>query len=202
MWGKCPARHVKTYIHPATLGLTDIVKINERFEDAPIGEITERKLAQGIVDWNSCLVFDIMFCGVSSRIKYSNKFEGVCLHLTYIHVPPSVPSQFLAKRHLLETQSWICRWWRGTPDCCFLKIVIFIFGRCISKMSSEIFSERTRDKSADHNWWHHMIGQIPQDGENEQNVSLFLFLMLCCDPTVWFFSSFLNCTEEILSLTV
>ena len=50
MSGKCPASHVKTYIHPATLGLTDIVKINERFEDAPIGEITERKLAQGIVD--------------------------------------------------------------------------------------------------------------------------------------------------------
>ena len=50
MRGKCPARHVKTYIHPAPLGLTDIVKINERFEDAPIGEIAERKLAQGIVD--------------------------------------------------------------------------------------------------------------------------------------------------------
>ena len=71
MRGKCPARHVKTYIHPAPLGLTDIVKIDKRFEDAPIGEITERKLAQ-----------------------------GVRLHLTYIHVPPSVPSQFLAKRHL------------------------------------------------------------------------------------------------------
>ena len=146
MSGKCPARHVKTYIHPAPLGLTDIVKIDERFEDAPIGEITERKLAKGIVDWNSCLVFDIMFCGVRSRIKYSNKIEGVCLRLTYIHVPPSVPSQFLAKRHLLETQSWICRWWRGTPDFCLLKFVFFIFGRCISKMSSEMASEKTRDK--------------------------------------------------------
>ena len=159
MWGNCPARHVKTYIHPAPLGLTDIVKIGKRFEDAPIWEIAERKLAQGIVDWNSCLVFDIMFCGVCSRIKYSNKIEGVCLRLTCIHVPRSVPSQFLATRHLLETQSWNCRLWRGTPDFCLLKIVIFIIGRCKSKMSPEMVSKKTRDKSADHDWWHHVMDQ-------------------------------------------
>ena len=49
---------------------------------------------------------------------------------------------------------------------------------------------------------HVHIGHFPQDGENEQNVAFFCFLKLYCDQTVWVFSSFLNCSEEIMSATV
>ena len=36
-------------------------------------------------------------------------------------------------------------------------------------------------------WDELRMGQIPQDGENGQNVAFFYFLELCCDQTVWFF---------------
>ena len=44
------------------------------------------------------------------------------------------------------------------------------------------------------------MGQIPHDGENGQNVAFFIFLKLCCDQMVIFFSTFVNCSEEILSV--
>ena len=51
------------------------------------------------------------------------------------------------------------------------------------------------------------MGQIPQDGENEQNVAyLFYLLKLYCDQMVWFFKfsqlfrrDFVLCILEILS---
>ena len=39
-----------TYIHPGSLGLTDIVEIDKRFEDVGIRETVKGELAQGIVD--------------------------------------------------------------------------------------------------------------------------------------------------------
>ena len=42
------------------------------------------------------------------------------------------------------------------------------------------------------------MGQIPQDGENGQNVAFFFFEALLC-PNGYFFSTFVNCSEEILS---
>ena len=42
-----------------------------------------------------------------------------------------------------------------------------------------------------------------KDWENGQNVTFFLKkLKLYCDPTVWFFQVFSNCSEEILSLKI
>ena len=47
------------------------------------------------------------------------------------------------------------------------------------------------------------MGSFPQDGENEQNLSYFFSsLELYCGQTVIFFSSFLNCSEEIMSVPV
>ena len=34
------------------------------------------------------------------------------------------------------------------------------------------------------------MSQIPQEGENGQNVEFFIFLKLFCDQTVWFFQLF------------
>ena len=45
------------------------------------------------------------------------------------------------------------------------------------------------------------MGQIPQDGENGQNVAFFIFLKLYCDQTVSFFLTFLNYSEGILIVT-
>ena len=44
------------------------------------------------------------------------------------------------------------------------------------------------------------MGQIPQDGENEQYVALFLIFEALLWPNGWTFSSFINCSEEILSV--
>ena len=41
------------------------------------------------------------------------------------------------------------------------------------------------------------MGQFPQDGENGQNMAFFIFLALLW-PNVLIFSTFLNCSEEIL----
>ena len=44
------------------------------------------------------------------------------------------------------------------------------------------------------------MGQIPQDGKNEQYVEfLFIFDALLW-PNGWIFSSFLSCSEEIMSV--
>ena len=44
---------------------------------------------------------------------------------------------------------------------------------------------------------HYHMGQFPQVGENGHIVAFFL--ELCCDQTVWFFSTFFNWSEEILT---
>ena len=40
-----------------------------------------------------------------------------------------------------------------------------------------------RKKNLDH-FLQAYMGQFPQDGENGQNVALFIFLELCCDQTI------------------
>ena len=45
------------------------------------------------------------------------------------------------------------------------------------------------------------MGQIPQDGENGQNVAFFfIFLKLCCYQTVWFFQLFSTVLERFCPL--
>ena len=44
------------------------------------------------------------------------------------------------------------------------------------------------------------MGQIPQDGENGQNVAFFLFFWSSAVTKRLFFSTFVNCSEEILSV--
>ena len=44
------------------------------------------------------------------------------------------------------------------------------------------------------------MGQFPQDGENGQNVAFFIFLVLCCDQTVWFVQLFSTVLERFCPL--
>ena len=60
-----------------------------------------------------------------------------------------------------------------------------------------IFDGLFGDTPLDHIFSH--MGQIPQDGENEQYVALFLIFEALLWPNGWTFSSFINCSEEILS---
>ena len=44
------------------------------------------------------------------------------------------------------------------------------------------------------------LSQIPQEGENGQNVAFFIFLKLFCDQTVWFFQLFSTALKGFCSL--
>ena len=171
MRGKCPARHVKTYIHPAPLGLTDIVKIGKRFKDAPIWEIAERKLAQGIVDWNSCLVFDIMFCAPELSTAIRLKGFACIWHISmYLRqFPLNFSQKGTCKRPKVEfvDDGGVLRTF-ASYNLSFSYLVV-VYQKYLQRWSAK------RQISADRDWWHHIMGQIPQDGEKEQNVFFFIF---------------------------
>ena len=46
------------------------------------------------------------------------------------------------------------------------------------------------------------MGQIPQDGKNEENMFLFFSFEALLWPNGLIFSSFLNCSEDILFIGV